>query len=122
VEEPPIIPPRILIGRILISRSFWPAISLLWAYSPPRYPGQSARVLVILAVSGGSPRAMRMGKLTRVPPPAMELIDPARNPAINSMIACIHRYPPLTNRIFLLTITQNEFVNYYYVCTLYLKK
>src|SRR6185437_11319896 len=47
----------------------------------PREPGQMATVLVALAVMGGKPSHTRVGKETRVPPPATELIPPARKAA-----------------------------------------
>src|SRR5687767_27518 len=46
---------------------------------PPRKPGTTATVLVTLATLGLRPSAISRGKLMRVPPPATELIAPARN-------------------------------------------
>src|SRR3954468_16548519 len=43
----------------------------------PSEPGQSATVLVALAVSGGTPSPMSAGKVSSVPPPAIALIAPA---------------------------------------------
>ena len=40
--------------------------------------GQMATVLVALAVTEGKPSQIRVGKETSVPPPATELIAPAR--------------------------------------------
>ena len=42
----------------------------------PTAPGQSATVLVALAVRAGTPRPMRAGKVSSVPPPATELTAP----------------------------------------------
>lgn len=53
-----------------------------------RYPnmlltdaGQMATVLVALAVTEGRPSQINVGKDTNVPPPAMELMAPARKAA-----------------------------------------
>src|SRR5437016_10531635 len=48
----------------------------------PSEPGQIATVLVALAVIEGSPSQTSAGKEIRVPPPATELIPPARNAAV----------------------------------------
>jgi hypothetical protein len=48
----------------------------------PSEPGQIATVLVELAVTGGSPSQTSAGKESSVPPPATELIPPARNAAV----------------------------------------
>src|SRR5262249_17535799 len=47
---------------------------------PPSDPGHSDTVLVTFAWMGSTPTQMSAGKLTRVPPPATELIMPARKP------------------------------------------
>jgi hypothetical protein len=47
----------------------------------PIDPGQIATVLVALAVIDGSPKASRAGNETSVPPPATELMAPARKDA-----------------------------------------
>ena len=43
----------------------------------PKYPGQSATVLVTLAAMAGIPTAVSMGKLIKVPPPAKAFTRPA---------------------------------------------
>src|SRR5438094_8703102 len=48
----------------------------------PSEPGQIATVLVALAVIDGSPSQTSAGKESSVPPPATELIPPARNAAV----------------------------------------
>src|SRR5262245_34872408 len=45
---------------------------------PPSDPGHSDTVLVTFAWIGLTPTQIRAGKLTSVPPPATELIMPAR--------------------------------------------
>ena len=50
----------------------------------PRVPGQMATVLVAFAVTDDSPNQINVGKLTSVPPPATELIMPARNAAVKA--------------------------------------
>src|SRR5579864_6919791 len=47
-----------------------------------------ATVLVALAVTESSPSQIRVGKETSVPPPATELIAPARNDALKAIAAC----------------------------------
>ena len=47
-------------------------------------PGQSARVLVALAMIGARPSQSSAGNETSVPPPASELIAPATAPAAKS--------------------------------------
>lgn len=47
----------------------------------PNDPGQIATVLVAFAVMGGNPNHTSVGNETSVPPPATELIAPARNAA-----------------------------------------
>jgi hypothetical protein len=44
-------------------------------------PGSSATVLVALAVMGERPAAMSAGKVSSVPPPAIELTNPATSAA-----------------------------------------
>src|SRR5689334_2775019 len=48
----------------------------------PSEPGQIATVLVALAVIEGSPSQTSAGKEISVPPPATELIPPAKNAAL----------------------------------------
>src|SRR5215471_9352401 len=48
----------------------------------PSEPGQIATVLVALAVIGGNPSQTSVGKEISVPPPATELIPPARKAAV----------------------------------------
>src|SRR5256885_11191249 len=47
----------------------------------PTSPGHMATVLVAFAVTEDSPSQISVGKVTSVPPPATELIAPARNAA-----------------------------------------
>ena len=54
----------------------------------PTVPGQMATVLVALAATELSPNQISVGKETSVPPPAMELMAPARNAAVNAIAAC----------------------------------
>src|ERR1700731_4083576 len=54
----------------------------------PTSPGQIATVLVALAVTEDRPSQISVGKVTSVPPPATELIAPARNAAPNAGAAC----------------------------------
>jgi hypothetical protein len=49
--------------------------------------GQMATVLVALAATDGSPSQISVGNETSVPPPATELIAPARNAAANATTA-----------------------------------
>ena len=51
----------------------------------PTVPGQMATVLVALAVTEFRPSQMSAGNDTSVPPPAIELIAPARNAAAKAM-------------------------------------
>src|SRR5918996_2958097 len=55
--------------------------SFRYPYKPPNSPGHSATVLVPFATLGSSPSQMRTGNVSKVPPPAMELIAPAVNAA-----------------------------------------
>src|SRR6185369_1649559 len=55
--------------------------SLRYPKRPPKSPGHSATVLVPFATLGSSPSQIRTGKVSSVPPPAMELITPAANAA-----------------------------------------
>src|ERR1051325_10825418 len=48
---------------------------------PPNKPGHSATVLVALATFGSSPNQIKTGKVSSVPPPAIELTTPAKNAA-----------------------------------------
>src|SRR5579863_2033715 len=50
--------------------------------------GQMATVLVALAVTDGRPSQTSVGKDTSVPPPATELMAPARNAEANATAAC----------------------------------
>jgi hypothetical protein len=52
----------------------------------PSDPGQIATVLVALATIGGKPRNSNTGKVTMVPPPATELMAPARKAAAAAKI------------------------------------
>ena len=52
----------------------------------PSEPGQIATVLVALAVIDGSPSQISAGKEISVPPPATELIPPARNAAVAAIM------------------------------------
>ena len=55
--------------------------SFRYPYKPPNSPGHSATVLVPFATLGSSPSQIRTGNVSKVPPPAMELIAPAANAA-----------------------------------------
>ena len=50
--------------------------------------GQMATVLVAFAVTDGNPSQIRVGNETSVPPPAIELITPAKTAAPNATAAC----------------------------------
>ena len=50
----------------------------------PSDPGQIATVLVAFAITDGSPIDTSAGNDRRVPPPATELMAPARNAATNA--------------------------------------
>ena len=50
----------------------------------PMVPGQIATVLVALAETEFSPSQMSAGKETRVPPPATELMAPARKAEVKA--------------------------------------
>ena len=53
----------------------------------PTVPGQIATVLVALAVTESRPSQISVGNETRVPPPATELIAPARKAAAKATAA-----------------------------------
>jgi hypothetical protein len=53
----------------------------------PTVPGQIATVLVAFAVTEFSPSQIKAGNDISVPPPAIELIAPARNAAPNATAA-----------------------------------
>ena len=55
----------------------------------PTVPGQIATVLVAFAVTEFSPSQISAGKETSVPPPATELMAPARNAAPKATAACV---------------------------------
>ena len=55
----------------------------------PTVPGQIATVLVALAVTEFSPSQISAGKEISVPPPATELMAPARNAAPKATAACV---------------------------------
>ena len=63
------------------------AISRRYPHALPTVPGQIATVLVALAVTESSPSQINVGNDTSVPPPATELIAPARNAAANAPAA-----------------------------------
>ncbi len=54
----------------------------------PTVPGQMATVLVALALMDGSPSQISVGNVSRVPPPATELIAPAIKAEPNATSAC----------------------------------
>src|ERR1039458_1134868 len=54
----------------------------------PTVPGQMATVEVALAVTESSPSQISVGNDTSVPPPATELIEPARKAAPKETAAC----------------------------------
>src|SRR5260370_41496384 len=54
----------------------------------PEVPTTSAKVLVALAMTGGVPKNSRVGKVTRVPPPATAFMaPPAAAESISPMIS-----------------------------------
>src|SRR5687768_5099427 len=61
--------------------------SLRYPNNPPKSPGQSATVLVALAILGSRPSQIKTGKVISVPPPAIELIAPAAKAQANRMTA-----------------------------------
>ena len=56
-----------------------PARTPRYPHMLPTAPGQRATVLVALAMSPGTPRPSNAGKVSSVPPPAMELTAPLGN-------------------------------------------
>ena len=58
-----------------------PASSRRYPHALPTVPGQMATVLVALAATEPSPSQISVGKETSVPPPATELMAPARKAA-----------------------------------------
>lgn len=54
----------------------------------PTVPGQMATVLVAFALIEGRPSQIKVGNVSRVPPPATELMAPATNAAPNATSAC----------------------------------
>ena len=80
-KPPPItlvIPSRTRIERVS-------SISRLKPKRPPNSPGHKATVLVAFATFGSSPSQSRIGKVTSVPPPAIEFIIPPMKAAANMM-------------------------------------
>jgi hypothetical protein len=59
------------------------AISRRYPQTAPSEPGQTPAVLVALAMMGGMPSQISVGKLTSDPPKAMALIELATNPTTN---------------------------------------
>ena len=54
----------------------------------PTDPGKSATVLVAFACRGGMPSAISAGKVSKVPPPAMEFMTPAIIAAMTANVSC----------------------------------
>ena len=54
------------------------------AHAPESEPGASPTVLEMLAVTGGTPSASRVGNVIKVPEPTTVLINPAAAPAPSS--------------------------------------
>src|ERR1017187_235586 len=76
--------------------------------APPRVPRPTATVLVAFAVTEPRPSQISAGKETSVPPPATELMAPARKAAPKATAACVRsKYAILTrsrrSRSWLLT-------------------
>src|SRR5579883_2645426 len=93
----PIIPPAKL-GAMRIRKCDSPArSSRRKPQAPPTEPGQVATVLVALAITEGRPIQTSVGKEIRVPPPAMELIAPARKAATAAALACARSIELLQN-------------------------
>ena len=69
-----VMPSRTRMGRLL-------SISRRKPQSPPNSPGHSATVLVAFATFGSRPSQSSTGKVTSVPPPAIEFIIPATKAA-----------------------------------------
>ena len=77
----PATPPMAPAGSRANSRRRCPIRSSDCANVAPRYPGQSATVLVTLAATAGTPTAMSIGKVMSVPPPARAFTAPATTAA-----------------------------------------
>src|SRR5271157_1549786 len=65
-----------------------PPSSRRYPHALPTVPGQIATVLVALAVTEFRPSQISAGNETSVPPPATELIAPARKAAPKATAAC----------------------------------
>src|SRR6476620_10519947 len=75
------IAPRNDAGSCQRSRGPWPASSRRYPQVPDALPGTSPIALDIVAVTGGKPKATRVGKVISVPEPTTALIMPAPTPA-----------------------------------------
>ena len=93
----PAIPPTRL-GRIRMrNRGSASRNSRRYPHALPSVPGQIATVLVAFAVTEFSPSQISTGKETSVPPPATELMAPARNAEPKATAACVRsKYAILT--------------------------
>ena len=89
-------PPRMLEGISSRSQFFAPVRWFLTPHAPASDPGKTARVLVVFAITrisfpgrpgNTAPKAnCRDGKVSNVPPPAMEFTNPATSAAIAQVI------------------------------------
>jgi hypothetical protein len=87
----PMRPPVTLGSARIRNRRSATASSRLKPQTPPTVPGQIATVLVAFAVTDGRPSQTRVGKVRRVPPPAMELMAPARKAAAKAASSCVRQ-------------------------------
>lgn len=62
------------------------------AQAPDKYPGNSARVPVALAASGGTPANTSAGRVRKLPPPATAFNAPAKKAATNKIEASVNNF------------------------------
>ena len=80
----PAMPPRSEAVPNQSTRRRSPVSSRPVAHAPESEPGVSPTVLEMLAITGGTPSASRVGKVIKVPEPTTVLINPAAAPATSS--------------------------------------
>src|SRR4029453_4311187 len=80
----PAMPPRREAVPSQSTRRRSPVSSRPVAHAPESEPGASPTVLEILAVTGGTPSASRVGNVIKAPEPTTVLINPAAAPAPSS--------------------------------------
>jgi hypothetical protein len=68
-------------------------MSLRNPITPANEPGQMATVFVALAMTAGRPIQTSAGNERSVPPPAMELMTPAKNAATAMMMTLVRANP-----------------------------